>query len=287
MKISVEELKNLYYEKGMTLKEIAGQYQTSPGYLRKMMKRHKMKTLRGPSKYRKLIVQKSNIPITLDDTNIKKYVSNLSNKALEVILGALLGDSSVKIRQNSYDVSYNVSFGHSANQLEYLKYKYSLIEDLANPIRLEKTSKTEVIKDKLCERQDFYSFTTKPIDISYLHNLLYNNSKKTITKKYLEYLTPLSLSIWYMDDGSYSKDNRVIRLSTMCFNRKENEIIRDYFNSNLRMQCNIEKVNCGTGWSIILPQNATRKFLNIINPYKCECLNYKFPYDPSETLKAI
>jgi len=101
-------------------------------------------------------------------------------------------------------------------------------------------------------------------------------------------LTPLSLAIWYQDNGSYNLQNRVIRIATMCFSQEENNIIKNYFYDNLKMPCFLEKTNCGFGYSLVLTQNSTKKLFNLIRPYICSSMLYKCPldFDPSETLKA-
>ena len=284
-KIKLEELKTLYYDKGLILKEIALSHNTTVGQLRKIMKRHGMKIMRGPSKYRKIIVSKSLLPLSLSNTDLN--IPEIPDITLQIILGALMGDSNIRIRQNKHNCAYNIQFGHSKKQLGYLKYKHALMcKDLLNPINKEREENKCFIVDKFYDRQAFYTFCTKPINIDYIYNLLYKNNKKIVNEKYLGYLTPLSLAIWYMDDGSYNLHNRIIRFATMGFTREENEIIRDYFYNNLKMPCVVAKVDSGSGWSIMLPQNSTKKFINLVKPYKCECMNYKFPIDPSETLKA-
>jgi hypothetical protein len=39
----------------------------------------------------------------------------------------------------------------------------------------------------------------------------------------------LSLAVWYQDDGSFNKQNRVVRIATMCFTYKENMVLKNYF----------------------------------------------------------
>lgn len=284
-KISLEELKKLYYDEGFILKEIAYKYETSAGKLRKIMKRHNLKILRGPNKFRKIIVQKSKIPLSIQETTLKTI--NLPSVVIEVIIGALLGDSNIRIRHNKHETVYAISFGHSLRQLEYLKMKFNLIgSEWSNSICERKGNLISTFKNKNYDRKPFFEFCTKPMKIQPIYDLLYVNHKKTISMEYLNCLTPLSLAIWYMDDGSYSHKNRTIRLATMGFSQKENELIRDYFYENLKMPSIVEKVNCGSGYSILLTQNSSKKFLSLVRPYQCSSLDYKFSVNPSETLKT-
>ena len=289
--INYEEVRSLYSEKGLTFKEIGIIYNCSAGPIRKIAKRHGLKSIRGKSKQRKIIVQKSSLPLSIAETDIFSHMSKFFNeKELEVLIGSLLGDSYLKVRQNKNEKAYNVYFSNCEKQLNYLKFKRSFFRnDVCNDIRQETEAHKQEIKGKECNIQSLFTFSTKPSDLSYIFSILNNGKRKIITRKYLEYLTPLSLAIWYQDDGSYNPHNRVVRIATMCFSQEENNVIKNYFYDNLKMPCLLEKTEYGLGWSLVLTQNSTKKFLNLISPYICDCMMYKNPViktNPSETLKV-
>ena len=289
-KIDFEDIKKMYLEKGLTYKEIAIYYECSVGRIRKIAKRHGLKSIRGKSKTRKVIIQKSLLPLSLENTDLFSNIETyFTSKEMEIILGTLLGDSSLKKRQNKKYISYNVYMTNSGKQLEYLRYKRSFFRDkVCNNIRKERDSSIIKIKHKDCNVDSLFAFSTKPSNLDYIFSILNNGKRKIITKRYLEYLTPLSLAIWYQDNGSYNLQNRVIRIATMCFSQEENNIIKNYFYDNLKMPCFLEKTNCGFGYSLVLTQNSTKKLFNLIRPYICSSMLYKCPldFDPSETLKA-
>jgi len=257
--------------------------------IRKIAKRHNIPIMRGRSKTRKVIVQKSKISLALTRNDIERFGNAFSRQAYEMSMGSLLGDAFLKVRQNKYNSRYNIYFAHSVDQRHYLEYKREFFSDEeANDIRIEYRDNNDTyIKGKKVNQKDLVVFSTKSYNLSNLHRMLYKNNVKRITMEYLKLLTPLSLATWYMDDGSYNKQNRLIRIATMCFTNKENNILKDYFYNRLKMPCFLEKVNCGHGRSIVLTQNSTRKFLALIYPYACKMMQYKFPNDPSETLKAV
>ncbi len=275
-------------EEGLTFKEIAVKFKCGVGMIRKIVKRHKMPIIRGPSKYRKIILEKSKLPLSIAETDIYDHVDkNIPPELLEVIFGTLLGDSDLRLRKCKKSNSFNVRPAHSIDQMEYLKWKHSFFgEQFANPIGLGRKGGPGLIKGKPVIQKDLYAFSSKPFSFDYIYEMLYENGRKIIHRKYLKYLTPLSLAVWYQDDGSYNEQNRVIRIATMCFGRTEHDILKDYFFKNLRMPSFIEKVNCGTGVSLVLTQNSTRKFLKLTAPYMHKTMEYKWSSNPSETLKA-
>lgn len=284
--INYKDVYELYVNQGLTYKEIGYKYGVSSDTVRKIAKRHGIKSIRGKSKHRKIIIQKSKISLSLTETDIYKFIRDVSENSLQVILGSLLGDSSMKKRINKNDISYNVYFSQSNKQIEYLKYKRNLCEGFANDIREERESGIKTIKNEECYQSGLSVFSTFSHNLSFIYDNLYIGGVKTPNIKYLSYLTPLSLAIWYMDDGSYNVQNRIIRFATMRFSKESNNSIKDYFYNYLKMPCFLEKTDCGSGVSIALTQNSTKKFLNLTMPYKCDYMNYKFLLNPSETLKV-
>jgi len=292
-KPNYQEVQNLYGKSGLTFREIAEQFGCGVTTVRKIAKRHGLQSIRGKSKHRKIIVQKSDILLSLNKTKIMRNMDKrISSQQLEMILGGLLGDSYLRRRKFKTKTSYNVLFAHSEKQIEYLKFKRNILNNIANEIRVDQKPKEKNVEKGIYKSSTLFAFSTKTLDLEYLYNMLIINNKKTISRNYLDLLTPLSLSIWYMDDGNYNSSNRICRFATMCFSKEGNEIIRDYFYENLKMPCFIERTNCGSGYSICLTQNSTKKFLKLVSPYRCPSMEYKFPHfewtfgNPVETLKA-
>jgi hypothetical protein len=276
-KIDFNVVYDLYVNQGFTYKEIGYKFNCTSHVIRKIAKRHGIKSMRGTSKHRKILIQKSNLPLSLTETNLHEKIIDVPEIALQTMIGSLLGDSSLKQRINIKSRSHNVYFAQSNKQIEYLKYKRKLCEGFANEIREEREPDWTEIHDEDAFQSGLSVFSTTAHDLSYLHNLLYTEDVKGPCREYLKYLTPLSLAIWHMDDGSYNYQNRVIRIATMGFTQKANHIIRDYFYEDLRMPCFFEKVDCGYGLSIVLTQNSTKKFISLTKPYACESMLYKFP----------
>lgn len=284
--INYQDVYDLYYNQGLTYKEIGNQYGCSAHTIRKIAKRHGFVSLRGKSKHRKIIIQKSILPLSL--INREPIVDNFSNRSLEVVLGGLLGDSYIKRRKNKNTVTYNIYFAQCKKQEEYLKWKYNhFLPEEKNPVRIEKRN-FSIISGKKYQVQDLCAFSTKPFDFSFIYNLLIKDDKKVIDIEYLKLLTPLSLAIWYQDDGNYNEQNRIVRIATMCFNEKDHKILRNYFYDYLKMPCFLENTSYGSGLSLCLTQNSSKKFLQLIYPYMCSSMMYKNNIfrNPSETSKA-
>ena len=114
-----------------------------------------------------------------------------------------------------------------------------------------------------------------------LYKYLYKNGKKTIPLKALNRLTPLSLAIWWMDDGClYAKKrhNKIhaweLYLNTYLSD-EENQVIINYFQQKWGI---VWKLNHDKGRSRLrCSTKEGRKFLNIIRPIvnQIQCMQYK------------
>jgi hypothetical protein len=283
------EFRELYEKKGFTFKELEKQYNFTSTTLKKIAKRHKFKMHRGKATNRKYLVQDIEIKLSISDTNLKSLINeNIDDEHLEMILGCLLGDSSfTKFENKRQEWTYHVRFGHCEKQLDYLKYKKNILKNSGPIYKTEGKDMQMTEKSKVYKRSNQYSFCTNRIKINHIYNMLMKTGKKTVTKEYLDYLTPRSLAFWYMDDGCYKKGKNNVHIMTQSFSKEENELIKDWFFNSLKIPCFLKKVTGGSGYTIVLPANSTKKFLNLIKPYMVDCMFYKNPYcSPVETSKV-
>ncbi|KKN09049.1 hypothetical protein LCGC14_1050540, partial [marine sediment metagenome] len=146
--LDYKEIQDLYENKGLTFKEIGLRYGCTASPIRKIAKRHKFKIQRGKSSLRKILVQKAELPLSASETDIHSLIPDLSDVAIEVMLGAILGDSNFRKREYKSKDSYYMHFGHNVTQLGYLQYKHSLLKGHVNDIRKEKINPISIIRGK-------------------------------------------------------------------------------------------------------------------------------------------
>ena len=178
------------------------------------------------------------------------------NKKEQLIYTMILGDG--------WLCSKDLRIQHSQNQLEYLKWKRKLL--------IKSGINCSIIKYKDNNNFPAYYFYTKSYDfIRNFKNKYYFPTKKECILNNLEVLTPLSIAIWYMDDGGLSqkyRDGQLVANELMLntgFQKDENQIIIDYFKKYWDInfsQCknnSVYRLRCGT--------KEARKFADIVKPY--------------------
>lgn len=196
---------------------------------------------------------------------------SLSQDELSVILGGLLGDSSYHKRDNI------IVFSHSIKQKEYIEWKHEKLSNICNSVKQRVVGKSIVTGEDLIN----VSFTTKKMsdlksDYKSIRDLIFDsNGVKQVNRKWLNMLNPLSLAVWWMDDGCLSvhkeKDGRISRFGKLCthsFSLSEQNIIKDYFNKvwNIEVKITPEKNKFFLRFTV---PNLKRLF-SIIYPYVLE-----------------
>lgn len=200
---------------------------------------------------------------------------NKKNKAILIALS--LGDGHINVyKDNRYKNSYNssINFTHCIAQEEYLEWKADLLHSIfgGSRPRVVRINNNNHLGVRMNKSNKYFRI---------LRKYLYKNGKKNFRREVLNWLTPLGIAIWFMDDGSLipRKRNGKIHAWELYLNTyltdEENQIIIQYFKEvwdikwNLNHDKGKSRLRCST--------REGRKFLSIIRPYvnKIKCMQYK------------
>ena len=124
-------------------------------------------------------------------------VGSLSQMQISVIIGSLLGDGYLRIisgRRNAF-----LEINHSIKQKDYVDWKYTVLKNITV------SAPKERIIDKTRTAYRFY--TRQLPELTQLHKKFYRDGKKIVPDDL--FLTPLSLAVWFMDDGSKCRTSDV------------------------------------------------------------------------------
>lgn len=146
--------------------------------------------------------------------------SFLSEQCKEVILGSLLGDGTLRIHPQYKNARF--SFRHSIKQKEYFFWKLKQLEEISGEKCWWIQSNNALGGDKL------YYQSLALESLTNLYELTHKGQRLHIRRKWLNMLTPLSLTIWWLDDGSLITNGRRGVLCTDSFSYEEQKIIARY-----------------------------------------------------------
>lgn len=192
--------------------------------------------------------------------------SFLSKKCEEVILGSLLGDGSLKI-QNQYK-NARFSFRHSIQQKEYFFWKINQLKEISS----EKCWWEQEKNDLGGAMLRYQSIATNTL--TDIYNLTCKNNHIVIRRKWLNKLTPLSLAVWWLDDGSLITNGRRGVICTDSFSCDEQKILTQYLLKVWGVKVHIGKIKRKHNGKIkeyyrlwIRSSEELMKLLRIILPY--------------------
>lgn len=195
---------------------------------------------------------------------------------LSILIGSLLGDGHMEKRGQGLGV--RVKFEQSSKNVEYLMWFHSYLSTRGY-CRLEKPEmKKRIKKDGLVIYHylvNSYTFTSLNWlhDMFYLHNVQTNKLKKTIPLNLSEFLTPLALAIWFMDDGS--KLGQGVKIATNFFSKEEVELLSLIIKKKFNIETSVHIAGKGKGFTLYIPKKSKPLFAEIVKPYMLSSMTYK------------
>ena len=203
--------------------------------------------------------------------NYQLHQTPFTQRQRSIVFGTLLGDGYLRpTNGNSPNCSYALSLCHGEKQLEYLKWKF-------NEFSYFVTTQTFKINTRQFKgNAPTYAFSTvsHPF-LNDAHIICYSaNGKKDITAQWLEYIDPLALAVWYMDDGSLNKRTHTVVLCTNSFSKEGQLLAIEFFKNRYGIDAVLEpRRNNQT--VIRINASQSRKFMDIISAYVPDCMKYK------------
>ena len=137
----------------------------------------------------------------------KNLKLDVSDRQIEILVGCLLGDAYLtKLGKIQVEQSYK--------QKDYIDWKYRELASISyglpkEVVRFEKADNRVTKSLRFWTRQYFRVW----------RNIFYQENHKVYPKQLSKWISPLSIAVWYMDDG-YHKDKNCV-LSTESFDLED------------------------------------------------------------------
>ena len=148
-----------------------------------------------------------------------------------VLIGTLLGNGSL----NKRGKEYRLHIKHSTSQLSFVEYKREIFKNITSmPIHIF----DQKVKDTLYHSAEFVTLTHSIFTEYY--NLFYREGKKNIPENIIDVFTnPLSVAIWFMDDGSSEYAGAAFH--TQCFTLLDLQILQKVFRNSFHIRTTLRK----------------------------------------------
>ncbi len=137
--------------------------------------------------------------LAVGDRVLQAVAHRLSQFQWEVLLGGLMGDSALSPTRSGHGA--RLRWGHGSKQIEYGDWKASLFANVG------------VSRSTNAKGAVFHDVHPLP-ELAELRRAVYVGGEKVFSDDYLKQLTPLSLAIWYMDDGGFTVRSKGVQART-------------------------------------------------------------------------
>jgi hypothetical protein len=186
----------------------------------------------------------------------KNLKLEVSDRQIAILIGCLLGDA------------YLTKLGKiqiEQSEKEYIDWKYQELASISYP----NPPKNVVRFDKQDNRvTKSYRFWTRQYFRIWRNNW-YQSNRKIFPKQLAHLITPLTIAVWYMDDGCYQKFD--CTLSTESFD----EIGKQYLINKLK-DFGIDAIPRGVG-KIRIKNSSLNNFFDLVRPYIHQSMLRKLP----------
>lgn len=189
---------------------------------------------------------------------------------ISIIFGSLLGHGHGEKRLQGSGTRF--CFYQEAVHVDYLIHLHKIISGLGYcNNKLPVITKRLGIKGKIRKIIKFSTWTYT--SFNWIYDLWYKNNIKRVPDCIGEYLTPLALAIWIMDDGS--KVNNSLKLSTNSFTYIECLNLVKVLKDNFGLKASIQSAGSKNQYIIYIWTESMQDLRKIVLPYIIPSMKYK------------
>lgn len=200
---------------------------------------------------------------------IKDYKKKLklNKRQREIIIGKLLGDGHLETKDQ--ERTFRLKIEHSIKQKDYVDWLYREFKDWT---RTAPQRKIQSIKGRKYYKYWFNTLSSG--SFRFYAQQFYRDRNKIVPKLIYRWLTPLSLAVWFMDDGSIkSKYHKARIINTQGFSKRDVQRLIDALENKFDIRCKLRKQK--EGYQIMILAESADKFARIIKKHIHTSMSYK------------
>lgn len=189
---------------------------------------------------------------------------------LSIIFGSLLGDSHAEWR--AIGNGTRISFTQEAIHKEYLLWLHSLITNkgYCTP-NIPKIQTRIGFGGNLRYVIRFHTFTYS--SLNWVYDVWYVNGVKCVPKNIKEFITPLALAIWIMDDGG--RVGKGLKFSTNCFSYEDCLLLSNVLFDKYNLRTSVQSAGIENQYIIYVFKESMPALREIVRPYIVSSMLYK------------
>ena len=191
-------------------------------------------------------------------------------EVLNILFGSLLGDCHAEFRGKGNGTRF--CFYQESSHVAYLNWLHSVLANLGYCSTSFPEIKTRLGKKGIVRKVVRFKTWTYS-SLNWIHDLWYINNKKVVPSNIDDYLNPLALAIWIMDDGS--KVNSGLKLCTNSFTYLECLLLVKVLFDNFNLKSTIQSTGISEQYHIYIWKESMPLLREIVLPYVHPSMKYK------------
>nr|YP_009663703.1 hypothetical protein [Dactylella tenuis]QCW06841.1 hypothetical protein [Dactylella tenuis] len=212
-----------------------------------------------------------NIPFNVKSQKPKtSIVGPLSPNIVSIIFGSLLGNADAK--QNKIDNGTRITFFQEGIVVKYLLWLHNQLATAGYCNSDSPKITTKLGKHgKVVKIVRFSSWTFR--GFNWIYDLWYINDKKRVPQFIQEYLTPLALAVWIMDNGY--KSHGGLKLLTYSFSYLDCKLLAQTLHSKFKLRTIIKSIGKSNKYLIYINKESMPYLNNVLCKYIIPSMRYK------------
>ena len=198
------------------------------------------------------------------------------------MLGEFWGDKVTGKKRSSVRFNIEQNITNSA-YIHYLTLLFFELGYCARPVPYLVEKSDKIIKNRFKYRLSLFTFS----NLEWIYDSFYtpelddplnlgniNKQIKSVPNFISDYLSPIGLSHWIMQKGSYHK-GKGISLATNCFNYADCEFLANILNLKYNLSINVEEYPNKNQWRISIIKRSIPLLYEIVSPHIIQEMRYK------------
>ena len=210
------------------------------------------------------------LPISIPKVRAINRIGPHNIDVLSLIFGSMLGDC----YGERHGKGTRFCFQQEKNHKAYLVWFHNYLSNLGycNPNGLKISSRLgSKGKIRIIGRFKTHTYTS----FNWVHEAFYTNNIKIIPKFIGDFLTPLALAVWIMDDGSVVSST--MKLASNCYSLEDLEFMCKLLKIKFGIKANIHLAGAKSNdqYIIYICKESMPLLISIVKPYMHPSMYYK------------
>ena len=193
----------------------------------------------------------------------------LTKEQREILVGLMLGDGCLESQNKGR--TFRLKIEQSNLHKDYVDWLYGKFKEF---VLTEPKTKIKTIGEK-----KYLNYGFQTLSCGNLRFFAYQFYSKKLTEKQIprlikRFLTPLALTIWFMDDGQIkSRKHRALLINSQCYSRNDLRLLQNALEEKFNIKTTLKKEK--RGFRIYLLSETINNFLELVSPYILPSMKYK------------